>query len=91
MSSTLQPASFSLIALVICDSESLSFYILLYYWVFKYVVDVFWGSLQKKQTATAQVLTKANEEINRTQQYLERLQAQKKGLMQQLLTGQKRV
>jgi len=45
----------------------------------------------EEQTAIAQVLTKADEEINRTQQYLERLQAQKKGLMQQLLTGQKRV
>ena len=46
---------------------------------------------KKEQTAIAQVLTKADEEIHQTQKYLEQLQAQKKGLMQQLLTGQKRV
>ena len=45
----------------------------------------------EEQTAIAQVLTKADEEINRTQNYLEQLQEQKKGLMQQLLTGQRRV
>jgi len=45
----------------------------------------------EEQTAIAKVLTKADEEINQTQQYLEQLQEQKKGLMQQLLTGQKRV
>jgi len=45
MSSTLQPASFSLIALIICDSKSLSFSILLYYWVFKYFVKVFCESI----------------------------------------------
>jgi len=45
----------------------------------------------EEQTAIAQVLTKADEEINQTQHYLEQLQAQKKGLMQQLMTGQKRV
>jgi len=45
----------------------------------------------KEQTAIAQVLTKADEEINQTQYYLEQLQEQKKGLMQQLLTGQRRV
>ena len=45
----------------------------------------------KEQTAIAQVLTKADEEIYQTQHYLEQLQEQKKGLMQQLLTGQKRV
>ena len=44
-----------------------------------------------EQTAIAQVLTKADEEINQTQNYLQQLQEQKKGLMQQLLTGQKRV
>jgi type I restriction enzyme S subunit len=46
---------------------------------------------KREQTAIAKVLTKMDEEINQTQQYLEQLQAQKKGLMQQLLTGQKRV
>lgn len=45
----------------------------------------------KEQTAIAQILTKADEEIKQTQNYLEKLQQQKKGLMQQLLTGQKRV
>lgn len=45
----------------------------------------------QEQTAIAQVLTKSDEEIEQTQKYLEQLQAQKKGLMQQLLTGQKRV
>lgn len=45
----------------------------------------------KEQTAIAQVLTKADEEIDQTQEYLEQLKEQKKGLMQQLLTGQRRV
>ncbi len=45
----------------------------------------------EEQTAIAQVLTKADEEIDQTQHYLEQLQEQKKGLMQQLLTGQRRV
>jgi len=45
----------------------------------------------KEQTAIAQVLTKTDDGINQTQNYLEQLQKQKKGLMQQLLTGQKRV
>ena len=45
----------------------------------------------KEQTAISQVLTKAEEEINQTQNYLDHLQEQKRGLMQQLLTGQKRV
>jgi len=44
-----------------------------------------------EQTAIAQVITKADEEINQTLKYLKQLQEQKKGLMQQLLTGQKRV
>jgi type I restriction enzyme S subunit len=44
-----------------------------------------------EQTAIAQVLTNADEEIDQTHHYLEQLQEQKKGLMQQLLTGQKRV
>ncbi len=45
----------------------------------------------KEQTAIAQVLNEADKEINQIQNYLEQLQEQKKGLMQQLLTGQKRV
>ncbi len=45
----------------------------------------------KEQIAIAQVLSKADEEISQTQNYLDSLQTQKKGLMQQLLTGQKRV
>ena len=45
----------------------------------------------EEQSAIAQVLTKADAEIHQTQKYLEQLQEQKKGLMQQLLTGQKRV
>ena len=44
-----------------------------------------------EQTAIAKILIKTDEEINQTQQYVEQLQEQKKGLMQQLLTGQKRV
>jgi len=47
--------------------------------------------LESEQTAIAQVLTKADEEISQSQNYLEQLQEQKKGLMQQLLTGQRRV
>ncbi len=46
---------------------------------------------KQEQTAIAQVLCKADEEINQARQYLEQLQEQKKGLMQQLLTGQRRV
>ena len=45
----------------------------------------------KEQTAIAQVLTKADDEINQTKKYLHQLEVQKKGLMQQLLTGEKRV
>lgn len=45
----------------------------------------------QEQAAIAQILTKADEEIDQTQEYLEQLQEQKRGLMQQLLTGQRRV
>lgn len=45
----------------------------------------------EEQTAIAQVLTAADNEIKTQESYLAQLQAQKKGLMQQLLTGQKRV
>lgn len=45
----------------------------------------------EEQTAIAQVLTAADNEIKTQENYLAQLQAQKKGLMQQLLTGQKRV
>tara|TARA_R110002050_G_scaffold254173_1_gene392650 strand:- start:14228 stop:15529 length:1302 start_codon:yes stop_codon:yes gene_type:complete len=46
---------------------------------------------KEEQTAIAQILTAADNEIKKQQNYLAQLQAQKKGLMQQLLTGQKRV
>ena len=45
----------------------------------------------EEQTAIANVLTAADNEIKTQENYLAQLQAQKKGLMQQLLTGQKRV
>lgn len=44
-----------------------------------------------EQTAIAQVLTAADREIELEQQKLELLRQQKRGLMQQLLTGKKRV
>lgn len=44
-----------------------------------------------EQTAIAQVLTTADREIELTQQKLELLRQQKRGLMQQLLTGKKRI
>lgn len=45
----------------------------------------------KEQKAIATILDKATEELNQYQQKLETLQLQKKGLMQQLLTGKVRV
>lgn len=45
----------------------------------------------EEQTAIAQVLTAADREIELAQQKLELLRQQKRGLMQQLLTGKKRV
>ena len=45
----------------------------------------------KEQTAIATILTQADAEIQKTEVYLLKLQSQKKGLMQQLLTGQRRV
>ena len=45
----------------------------------------------EEQIAIGGLITKADEEIHQTQHYLEQLREQKKGLMQQLLTGQKRV
>lgn len=45
----------------------------------------------EEQTAIAQVLTAADREIELTQQKLELLRQQKRGLMQQLLTGKKRI
>lgn len=47
--------------------------------------------LINEQTAIAQVLTAADREIELAQQKLELLHQQKRGLMQQLLTGKKRV
>jgi type I restriction enzyme S subunit len=44
-----------------------------------------------EQTAITKVLNTADKEIKAQENYLAQLQAQKKGLMQQLLTGQKRV
>jgi len=44
-----------------------------------------------EQKRIAQVLAKSDEEIHQTQDYLKQLQKQKKGLMQQLLNGKKRV
>ena len=44
-----------------------------------------------EQTAIAQVLTAADREIELAQQKLELLRQQKRGLMQQLLTGKKRI
>lgn len=44
-----------------------------------------------EQQAIAKVLTTADKEIKTQETYLQQLQDQKKGLMQQLLTGQKRV
>ena len=46
---------------------------------------------QKEQNAIAQVLTAVNMEIAQEKQKLEALKTTKKGLMQQLLTGKKRV
>lgn len=45
----------------------------------------------KEQTAIAQVLNTADEEIELLTAQLEQMQLQKKGLMQQLLTGKKRL
>jgi type I restriction enzyme S subunit len=45
----------------------------------------------EEQQAIARVLTTADNEIKAQENYLAQLQDQKKGLMQQLLTGQKRV
>lgn len=56
---------------------------MLYEWTFKI------PSL-KEQTAIAEVLTAADREIELAKEKLERLRRQKRGLMQQLLTGKKR-
>ncbi|MNT04056.1 Type I restriction modification DNA specificity domain protein [compost metagenome] len=45
----------------------------------------------KEQNAIVEILDKATEELNQYQQKLKTLQLQKKGLMQQLLTGKVRV
>lgn len=45
----------------------------------------------KEQYAIVNILEKAAEELNQYQQKLEKLQSEKKGLMQQLLTGKVRV
>lgn len=46
---------------------------------------------REEQTAIAEILTTSDKEIEKLQNYLEQLQVQKKGLMQQLLTGKIRV
>ena len=63
--------------------------IYLWYYLFKHIKMKL--PTVKEQTAIAKLLNKSDEEINQRQNYLDQLQAQKKGLMQQLLTGQKRV
>lgn len=45
----------------------------------------------KEQTAIAEVLTAADSEIELAKEKLDRLRRQKRGLMQQLLTGKKRI
>jgi len=45
----------------------------------------------KEQKVLADILNQADLEIQKTKNYLTQLQEQKQGLMQQLLTGQKRV
>lgn len=45
----------------------------------------------EEQTAIAEVLTAADREIELAKEKLERLRRQKRGLMQQLLTGKKRI
>lgn len=45
----------------------------------------------QEQTAIAEVLTASDREIELAKEKLERLCRQKRGLMQQLLTGKKRV
>ena len=45
----------------------------------------------EEQNVIASVLVKADEEIELAKEKLSNLQAQKRGLMQQLLTGKKRV
>lgn len=45
----------------------------------------------EEQILIARIITTADNEIKAQEKYLEQLQSQKKGLMQQLLTGQKRV
>ena len=52
----------------------------------KFMIPVY-----QEQTAIAEVLTAADREIDLAKEKLERLRRQKRGLMQQLLTGKKRV
>lgn len=47
--------------------------------------------IYQEQTAIAEVLTAADREIELAKEKLERLRRQKRGLMQQLLTGKKRI
>ena len=45
----------------------------------------------EEQTAIAEVLTAADREIELAKEKLDRLRRQKRGLMQQLLTGKRRI
>lgn len=55
------------------------------------MVKVFLPQTKKEQTAIAQVLQAADEEISLLKAKAEKLRYQKKGLIQQLLTGKKRL
>ena len=55
------------------------------------IVKIFLPPTTEEQTAIAQILQRADQEITLLNQKLTHLQNQKKGLMQQLLTGKKRL
>lgn len=55
------------------------------------IIKILAPTTKEEQVAVSKMLLQADEEIKARENYLETLQAQKKGLMQQLLTGQKRV
>lgn len=61
------------------------------YWISEYQnIEITWPSLEEQQGITA-VLSAADREIDQLTQKLNAYKLQKKGLMQQLLTGKKRV
>jgi len=61
------------------------------HWISKFVYLTIPCPPIEEQTAIAQVLQAADKEINLLKAKAEKLRAQKKGLMQQLLTGKKRL